>query len=98
MPPCLPSNAMECVYGGAQQHRVGPAERRDVPAIADLLRGMGWFSKIEREPTSETLARVIALFAINHEHGDHTVLVVELVPGRGGSALPGTSASTAPSG
>ncbi len=69
--------------------RVRPADRQDVPAIADLLRGMGWFAHINRESPLETQARITSQLAINHEYGDHTVLVAELVSARGASHLAG---------
>src|SRR5262245_13608379 len=67
--------------------RVRPANRHDVPDIADLLHSMGWFAHINREPQLETEARITSQLALNNEYGDHTVLIAELVNARGASHL-----------
>jgi GNAT superfamily N-acetyltransferase len=69
--------------------RVRPADRQDVTAIADLLRGMGFFERINREPPLETQARITSQLAMNNDYGDHTVLVAELANARGQSHLAG---------
>lgn len=69
--------------------RVRPADRQDVPDIAALLRDMGWFAHLNREPHLETEARITSQLAMNHEYGDHSVLIAELVTARGASHLAG---------
>jgi GNAT superfamily N-acetyltransferase len=67
--------------------RVRPANRQDVPAIADLLHHVGWFAHINREPQLATEARITSQLAMNNDYGDHTVLIAELVTARGASHL-----------
>lgn len=68
---------------------VRPADRQDVPAIADLLRSMGWFAHINRESPLETQARITSQLVLNSDYGDHTTLIAELVNARGVGHLAG---------
>ena len=60
---------------------IRPATPDDVPAIAAILRGLGWFSFTNDEPTAETESRVKRHLRLCLSDDSHTVLVAEVAGG-----------------
>jgi ribosomal protein S18 acetylase RimI-like enzyme len=60
---------------------IRPATPDDVPAIAAILRGLGWFSFTNDEPTAETESRVNRHLRLCLTDDSHTVLVTESTEG-----------------
>jgi GNAT superfamily N-acetyltransferase len=53
------------------------AEKRDVPAIADILRGLSWFEHLAAETPAETQVHVGRELALCQSDDSHLVLVAE---------------------
>ena len=67
--------------GGKPLWNVRPATPDDVPAIAALLRGLGWFALINDETTAKTETRVKKHLRLCTADDSHSVLVAEDVKG-----------------
>jgi GNAT superfamily N-acetyltransferase len=61
--------------------KIRPATPADVPAIAALLRGLGWFGYMNEETSAETEGRIERHFRMCMADDSHTVLVAEGVKG-----------------
>ena len=57
--------------------KVRPAEFGDSPAIAAILRQIGWFEHVNEEPPTQTERRVCENLGLCNADSSHTVLVVE---------------------
>jgi len=60
---------------------IRPATPDDVPAIATILRGLGWFSIINDTPAAETETRVRRHLRLCLNDDSHMVLVAEVAGG-----------------
>jgi GNAT superfamily N-acetyltransferase len=67
--------------GGKPVWNVRPATPEDVPAVAALLRGLGWFAFINDEAATETENRVKKHLCLCMADDSHSVLVAEDVKG-----------------
>jgi ribosomal protein S18 acetylase RimI-like enzyme len=56
---------------------IRPATSADVPAIAAILRGLGWFFHLNAESTAETETRITRHFTKCLSDDSHSVLVAE---------------------
>ena len=65
-------------------YNVRSATPDDVPAVAAIIRGLGWFSFTKNETTAETETRVSRHLRLGLTDDSHTVLVAEV---SGGSVL-----------
>jgi len=63
---------------------IRPAASADVPAIAAIIRGLGWFSYVNDESTAETETRIMEHLRMCVADDSHSVLVAE---GAGGAIL-----------
>ncbi len=63
--------------GSKPSWNVRPATPDDVPAIAALLRGLGWFAFINDEATAKTETRVKKHLRLCMADDSHSVLVAE---------------------
>jgi GNAT superfamily N-acetyltransferase len=63
--------------GNGLTWNIRPAASADVPAIAAILRGLGWFSYLNAESTAETEARVTEHLRTCLADDSHSVLVAE---------------------
>jgi GNAT superfamily N-acetyltransferase len=62
-------------------YNVRSATPDDVPAVAAILRGLGWFSFTKNETTAETETRVSRHLRLCLGDDSHTVLVAEVAGG-----------------
>jgi len=56
---------------------IRPAASADVPAIAAMLRGLGWFAFMNEESTAETETRITEHLRMCMADDSHSVLVAE---------------------
>ena len=56
---------------------IRPAASADVPAVAAIIRGLGWFSHVNNESTAETETRITKHLRMCVADDSHSVLVSE---------------------
>jgi GNAT superfamily N-acetyltransferase len=63
--------------GNRPSWNIRPAASADVPAIAAMLRGLGWFAHVNDEPPAKTETRVAEHLRCCLADESHSVLVAE---------------------
>jgi GNAT superfamily N-acetyltransferase len=63
--------------GNRPNWSIRPATLADAGAVADILRGLGWFSFIDNEAARDTEARVRKHLEMSLADTSHTVIVAE---------------------
>jgi GNAT superfamily N-acetyltransferase len=63
--------------GNRPNWNIRPATSADVPAIAAILRGLGWFAHVNDEPPAGTATRIAEHLRMCLADDSHSVLVAE---------------------
>ncbi len=63
--------------GNRLRWNIRPAASADVPAIAAILRGLGWFAHVNDEPPARTETRIAEHIRMCLADDSHSVLVAE---------------------
>jgi len=58
--------------------QIREAQTQDAPAIAAIVRELGWFAHINAEPLESTVARITSHLALCNADDSHSVYVAEL--------------------